>query len=441
MTTSIETQKYVIHNNSILDEFTRDYNNMIDIRFNNTKLVVIKVTNRCNLNCLYCYENVNQYIDMPLGVFYLLIDKVLCSTVHKRVNFLFHGGEPSLLPVEWYCDAVDYACTRAKSLNKEISFSMQTNLLGLDSFKVGIYKDLGIKIGASLDGNSTMDKPLRKRNDLAIKKYLMIVKQGITPGILMTINHSNYDRFPEICKWLESDLRAKTFKANPVSSVGRGINLPDLEAGNIFAAYRDIVEYMIETKGEKVIEDNVARELIMFFSSVEERRQMPQEICRTQICGAGISVISITPEGNIIPCGRFQSNETKYFLGTLNSRYKQSDANIYRASLENSAITPETRNVCTFCTANAICNFGCHAFVVRSKNKINIDCLPTKMRFDYYLNNQMRLLPIANTIKQKNIIRGIGLKGKLEINQQILNDYSDGYSDYSDYNDYSDSRY
>ncbi|MCC6607004.1 MAG: hypothetical protein IT327_27605 [Anaerolineae bacterium] len=68
-------------------------------------------------------------------------------------------------------------------------------------------------------------------------------------------------------------------------------------------------------------------------------------------------------------------------------------------------------------------------------SQANLDCVPTKMRYQYYQNNRDRLLPVIDAIKQRN-------------GERISMGYTDGgrdkgYEDYDDkgYKDYSDKTY
>ncbi|MCC6604748.1 MAG: radical SAM protein [Anaerolineae bacterium] len=288
-----------------------------DSRFHNVGALIIKVTHRCNLDCLYCYENIAKGSDMSLDTFKLLSDKVLSSSKRRKIMFLFHGGEPTLMSDSWYSEAIEYASKRAEEYDKIPVFAMQSNILAISDSKIQLLRDLGIDLSVSLDGPSFLPNAMRQRADAAYKTYKRLIKAGVETGVLMTINHSNFNHFYKICQWLENDIGVKDFKANVISSVGRGRNLPELGAEQIFQAYHDILEYMIETQGQSVVEDNLSLELERFFAWPTERALMPQTLCRDRKCGAGERVVGVTPDGKLLPCGRFQWDDHDYFLGSL----------------------------------------------------------------------------------------------------------------------------
>lgn len=374
-----------------------------DARFQNVGTLVVKVTHRCNLDCLYCYEHITKGGDMSLETFQSLVNEVLSNTQQNCVMFLFHGGEPTLMSDIWFTEAVSYARSKAEALGKRTKFSVQSNILMMSESKIALFRELGIQLSASLDGPSNLPNAMRQRAEVALRTYNRAKEVGLSAGVLMTINHSNFNHFLEICRWLENEVQVKDFKANVVSSVGRGIELPDLRPEQIFQSYRDILEYMIATNGQGVIEDNLSLEILRFFATSEERSLMPIELCRNKQCGAGERVLGVTPEGKLLPCGRFQWDDEKYFLGSVNDDISCEDVLVAFESAVSQFhnLVPENWYNCSSCEASDICSYGCQAFIVRSKLKANIDCIPTKMRYSYYLQNRDRLLPVYEAIRTR----------------------------------------
>lgn len=405
--------------------------NEYDPRFRSVGALIVKITHRCNLDCSYCYEYITKGNDMSLDTFKILVIRTLRSTEQDDVLFIFHGGEPTLVESDWFIKAVEFARQKARETRKRIRFAIQSNALALDDSKIELLRDLNIRLSISIDGPPFLPNMMRKRAEIAIKNYQRAVSAGLKPGILMTINHSNFNYFHQICRWLEKELQVHDFKANVISSVGRGINLPDLEHWQIFQAYRDILEYMIATKGCLVIEDNLSLELIRFFAKSTDLVKLPNELCRTRRCGAGQKVLGITPDGKILPCGRFQWNEKEYFLGDLNEN--QFDLDVFQQAINDfHTYASDNWNECSKCEARNICSYGCQAFIVRSKSKINLECLPTKMKYSYFETNRERLLPVVESIKRRI--------GYFMTKNEILA-YRDKYNDGGPYNDtYNDEK-
>jgi len=385
-----------------------------DFRFSKINSLIIKVTNRCNLDCAYCYENVSRKgKDMTIDVFKSIIDKTLNSTEDKKVNVIFHGGEPTLLKNEWYLEAVSYAVTKAVELGKEMKFGIQTNLTTLNQNKIDLFKYLNISPGVSIDDPTLSSTSFRQKENLVVKKIELLIKSELKFGVLSTINSSNFNIFREIMLWLK-DYKIKNFKANVVYPVGHGFNQKSLTAEEIYYAQKTMLDYMIETNGRCITEDNVAKYLDNYFNANRK-----QSLCQDKVCGAGSRVVGITTEGDILPCGRFQWNDQEYFLGNLNHNNNE-DYNLKVKAFSDKADSNWTN--CNDCNASKICGYGCQAFILRSKAQINIECMPTKLIYDYIKLKENELKVVFDNM---NLIHY---------------SYKDGYSDekYSDYSDYSD---
>lgn len=373
---------------------------MLDLRFRHISTLIVKVTHRCNLDCLYCYEHITKTgEDMSIDTFKRLVDTTLESSQEREILFLFHGGEPTILPNEWYEQAIDYALQKGKNTQKQVQFSMQTNLLGLNQAKIDLFQRYKIQLGVSLDGLDTAGQTMRGGEDRVFHNYLKIRTAGIPAGLLTTINHSNYDKFEAICTFMQHQAQVRQFKANVVTPVGRGHHLQPLQPEQTFEAQRAILEYMIATKGQ-LLESNLMTEIQRFFAAESERKQMPATLCHEKRCGAGATVLGVTPAGDLLPCGRFQWNDSAYFLGNLTAEASQETTQDFQTKVNQfHDLVPQTWYDCGACEARKVCGFGCQAFIVRSREQANVDCLPTKMRFAYYRQNRRRLMPVLEAIQ------------------------------------------
>ncbi|MBI1299006.1 radical SAM protein [bacterium] len=372
-----------------------------DRRFQNVSTVVVKVTHRCNLDCAYCYEHITAGKDMSIEIFRKLVDRVIQNTQSPNVMFLLHGGEPTLMTNEWLQTASHYAHAIAGIHSKRAVIAMQSNIIALDQGKIRLLKDLNIHLSVSMDGPSSISNSLRGRGDRAVDNYRKLIRSGIRPGVLMTINSSNYQNFDEICDWLSREICINEFKANVVYSVGTGINLSDMKPEQVFEAQHAMLEYMIRTQGQSVIEDNLSFELLRFFASDDGQHRIAHTLCHEKQCGAGNRVVGVTVDGNILPCGRFQWNDQSHFLGNLDKNLDSDFVQYDEAVQKFHTLVPENWYDCEQCDAQSICSFGCQAFIVRSKSQANVECLPTKMRHLFYVQNKSRLAPVVEQIRRR----------------------------------------
>ena len=59
------------------------------------KYLILKITNRCNLNCIYCYADNKNSKDMDFKTAKNSIDYILSDDADK-LKIQFTGGEPLL---------------------------------------------------------------------------------------------------------------------------------------------------------------------------------------------------------------------------------------------------------------------------------------------------------------------------------------------------------
>ncbi len=365
--------------------------NPADPRFRNLGAAVVKLTNRCNIRCKYCYEDiVRNGMDMSSEIFQQLVRSILASTSAPRLLLILHGGEPTTLPEEWFEENLGYACSLAKEYGKNLEFSIQSNLVDISDRKLEIFKEFGVGIGGSLDNPDFISESMRPLARKALETFLRARGLGIRIGLLATINQSNLKQMRPFCEWLHSSLQVHHFKVNLAYSVGAGLDLFVPTPNDFFQAQRDIIEFMIEQDGD-IIEENLAQEIVRFFEVFNGGRSRSGSLCNDRVCGAGHKIVGITPEGNLLPCGRFAWNDSSFFLGSLAEEDGLSSVDFFERIARFQELNPENWLHCDQCEAKDICGFGCQAFVVRSKLKINIECEPTKLRFAYYQQNIDRL--------------------------------------------------
>jgi uncharacterized protein len=111
----------------------------------------------CNLDCAYCFYLEKQAL-FPAGGQCRMPDRVLSAFVAcyisaqptPVVEFVWQGGEPTLLGVDFFRRAVDLQKRFAKG--KTITNSLQTNGTLLDDAWCRFLKDENFMVGISLDG-------------------------------------------------------------------------------------------------------------------------------------------------------------------------------------------------------------------------------------------------------------------------------------------------
>ncbi|ADC69929.1 Radical SAM domain protein [Methanocaldococcus sp. FS406-22] len=166
------------------------------------KYLILKVTNRCNLNCLYCYANNENNKDMDFKTAKSAIDYLL--SLDNNLKIQFTGGEP-LLNFKLIEKVVDY-CNNNYD-NKNIKYAIQTNATLIDEKTAERIKELNIKVGVSIDGleiNDTL-RPYKngKPSTLDTLKGMYLLKAYNIPyGVTTVVTNKNLPYLEEFVNYL-----------------------------------------------------------------------------------------------------------------------------------------------------------------------------------------------------------------------------------------------
>ena len=118
----------------------------------NKKVVTLIMTEKCNLNCIYCYEHNKTARSMSLDMAKKIIDKEFeVDDGFQCVEVDFFGGEP-LLEFDKIVDLVEYV--KKQSYKKPYEFFVVTNgTLVHGRIKEWLIEHPEVVCGLSLDGN------------------------------------------------------------------------------------------------------------------------------------------------------------------------------------------------------------------------------------------------------------------------------------------------
>ena len=170
-----------------------------------TTTFVLKIAERCNLNCSYCYmynKGDTSFLARPKFMSTELATAMLARIAgyaqrHNlpEVTLVFHGGEPLLIGrrwVQWFLEQ-----TRRVAISAGISFNLgvQTNGTLLDDDWLSLFAAHKVTIGISCDGPEEWND--RERRDFAgrgsyreVRRALdmLVEKYGARWGVLTVVN-------------------------------------------------------------------------------------------------------------------------------------------------------------------------------------------------------------------------------------------------------------
>ena len=168
----------------------------------------------CNLDCNYCYylDKSEQYAhNQPVMSESLLeeyIKQYITANDVPEVSFLWHGGEPLLLGIDFYKKAL--ALQNKYALGKEINNSLQTNGILLTDEWADFFSENNFLIGISVDGPEDIHNSFRvnkagKPTFKNVMNGLNILKKHNTHfNTLSVVNKVSEGRGLEVYQFLKS---------------------------------------------------------------------------------------------------------------------------------------------------------------------------------------------------------------------------------------------
>jgi uncharacterized protein len=157
--------------------------------------LIVKATRLCNLRCTYCHDwRAGRDQTMPFSVLAGMTAAALTEPSHRLVEFIWHGGETTILPISFYEKAV-LLQSRFRSTGQVVQNTIQTNGTRLTPEWVRFFRANQFSVGVSLDGPPEVhDEYRRYANGRAsfadVAEGVRLLQQAEVPfTVLMVIDH------------------------------------------------------------------------------------------------------------------------------------------------------------------------------------------------------------------------------------------------------------
>ena len=170
----------------------------------------------CNLACGYCY-----YLDkgpdaeartpparMPDEVLEKLVADHYAASADEVVRFSWHGGEPTVLGLDWFRRAVALE-RRLCPPGRSFANGLQTNGTLLDEGWARFFAAEGFAVGLSLDGPREVHDRLRRDRggrpsfDAAARGWDLLRRHGVPAEVLCVVGAHNEDRPLEVYRFFK----------------------------------------------------------------------------------------------------------------------------------------------------------------------------------------------------------------------------------------------
>jgi len=265
-------------------------------------------TERCNLNCTYCYipekmRQKGQHMTEEKLVDALGRLKAYFSqhmTDGSLPQMVFHGAEPMLNREALFVGIEQFS--------QDFRFGVQTNSTLLDNSAVEFLRHHNVSIGLSLDA-ATADIADRTRKNWE--------GRGVYQSVLEAMDRlKGYDNWSVICTVTSENLahlndlvdffhkrKVPTCLMNILRCTlppSREVKPDDASAAQAFVAALDRTYELYQKTGRKLVVGNFANILLAIMAPTARRL-----MCDISPCGGGRCFFALASNGDLFPCSEF----------------------------------------------------------------------------------------------------------------------------------------
>ena len=324
--------------------------------------VYFNPTERCNLNCTYCYlpESIRRYgVHMSQSRMFEALEALLDFFHHSmpagdRPQVIFHGSEPMLNRAAVFA-AIDHFAN-------DFVFGVQTNGTRLDSEAIEFLTSRQISLGLSLDGplSQITDRTRHTYSGRGVHERVINVLEALrgypNHSVICTVTTENLAHLTEIVELFHS-LEVPTCMLNPVRCTlpgGQQVRPSDADFATAFIRALDRTYELYQQTGRKLVVANFAN-VIMAVVAPTARRLM----CDISPCGGGRSFFAVDAHGDLSPCSEFiglpEFQGGNLFAGGLQTCF---DTDAFRSV---TCRTVEMIDPCRGCAIRHFCGAPCPA--------------------------------------------------------------------------------
>jgi len=292
------------------------------------KIVVLTLTENCNLDCAYCFEKAKTKKAMSIQTAKSIIQNEFFNSDHfDEIEFDLFGGEPALC-IPLIKELVEWSAIQA--LQKPYIFFLETNgTLIHDDFQSWLLSHKKhLSVGLSLDGTPETHNRNRS-NSYGRIDIGFFIRNYPEQSVRMTIN------------------------SNAIGNLFNDIvHLHDLGFANVEAAFAcgvdwedELVRNQLKGELDKLCTYYLEHPAVSECSLFEMRLPniLNNEIAIEKWCGTGTSITSYGVDGTRYPCHTFQSNTS--------TRFKPLVLN----EIELEKIADFSDSECSQCVIEAVC--------------------------------------------------------------------------------------
>lgn len=321
----------------------------------------------CNLDCKYCYflSKERLYPNSDFRMSETLLEEYTRQYIHAQnvpeVTFAWQGGEPTLMGLDFYKQAVGYQ-QKHKKVGMRIYNALQTNAVTLDDDWCEFFARNDFLIGVSVDGPQHLhdayrvDKGGAPTFDKVMRGIELLKKHGVEYNILTTVHAANVDYPLEIYRFFRDDIKTQFMQFIPI--VERDNETGYQEGNSVTGRSVSAKKYgrFLSTIFDEWVRHDVGKVFVQIFdvALAAWTGNNPDLCIFEETCG---NALALEHNGDVYSCDHYV--EPDYKLGNLVdiplSEIVISDKQI-DFGLSKRDTLPQ---YCLDCEVRFVCNGGC----------------------------------------------------------------------------------
>jgi radical SAM protein with 4Fe4S-binding SPASM domain len=259
------------------------------------------LTERCNLNCSHCYQTGARVDELSLAEIREVLDEIIemiraweeAYSLKFSPSFNVTGGEPLLRR--------DLFEILEEMSSRDFDIYLLTNGILINDDKAKTLAALDVRgVQVSLEGPEEIHDSIRGQGSFAASS--LGVKHLINAGLKVTLNATlseiNGDKFGEMVE-IANNLGVHKLGFSRLVPSGRGLGLVDkmIDSKRVKEIYTEI--FALETNGLEIVTGDPVASQMLSGSDTEDCGDIA-----TGGCAAGVSGLTLLPDGTVMPCRR-----------------------------------------------------------------------------------------------------------------------------------------
>jgi uncharacterized protein len=318
----------------------------------------------CNMDCEYCYYlskqdlYPNSRFRMKADLLELYTRQYIEAQRSPEVTFAWQGGEPTLMGLPFYRQAVEFQNKYSRP-GMKISNTFQTNGLLLNDEWCRFLKEHGFLVGLSLDGPRQMhdayrvDRTGKGTFERVMAALRLLQKHKVEYNILATLHAANAAQPLEVYRYLRDKAGAQFIQFIPI--VARP-DQPEKDAVRDFSITgKQYGDFLMAVFDEWVRQD-VGQVFVQIFDvALAAWSGLPRGLCVfEETCG---NALVMEHNGDVFSCDHFV--DPAFYLGNIKEENLLDLVGLEKQQRFGQAKKEDLPRYCRECEVRFVCNGGC----------------------------------------------------------------------------------